>query len=333
MGLAVAEAAATMPDVDLIVGHRDLRRAEQTAARFGAIEATDDYASLARRDDLDILVTACRSSENPDLLVEAAGHGMHLISVKPFALSRSDATRVHAAVEGAGVLFFPWESGNRVGGRFRQIHGWVTEGRIGRPVSATYVMRSSVPRQPWPGESGETWWLDPAHVPGGGWIDHSIYAIDTLRWLFDAEVTSIGGIVARLVDDAIAPALEDYGLAAVQFDGGAGASVEVTWTAAPGAFYETFQLVGTDGSIMVDSTNPNRASVVGHVDPFAGRIEVQLPTGGDTPLAALIRAMRGDERLSVGVEDACRNLDACLTFYEASAHGRMLDPGAAEVRS
>jgi predicted dehydrogenase len=326
-GLAAADAAATIPDVELIIGHRDTAHAEETAARFGAVEVTTDFTSLARRDDIDILITACRSSDNPDVCIEAAQHGMNIISVKPFATNRGDAERVRDAVQRAGVLFFPWESAQRLGDRYRAIEGWIDEGRIGRPVSAAYVMRAHVPRIPWPGESGDTWWLDPAHVPGGGWIDHAIYAVDSMRGLFGAEVGAIGGIVARLVDPSLAPALEDYGVATLTMTSGAGASIEVTWTAAHGAFFETMQIVGTEGSIVAGTDNPGRATLIGNVAPFEGRVETAFPRRDDNAVAAMIRAMRGEASLPAGIDDAVRNLDACLTFYEAASAGRTLPVG------
>jgi predicted dehydrogenase len=326
-GLAVAEAAAKLPDVELIIGHRDRAHAEEAAARFGAVEVTTDFASLASRDDIDILVTACRSSENPDLCIEAARHGTNIISVKPFATNRDDAERVRAAVEQFGVVFFPWEAAQRLGARYRAIQNWIGEGRIGQPVSATYIMRAHVPRIPWPGETGDTWWLDPAYVPGGGWIDHAIYAIDSLRGLFGAEIGAIGGVVARLVDPSLPPALEDYGVATLTMTSGPGASIEVTWTAAHGAFYETFQIVGTEGSIITGSDTPGRAALIGNVAPFEGRIETAISRRDDNAVAAMIRAMRGEEALPAGVDDAVRNLDACLTFYEAASAGRTLPVG------
>src|SRR5437868_11396904 len=89
IGLDAARAAAAHPDVDLIVvAHRDAARAQEAAERFGAAEATGDYAGVASRDDLDVVVTACRTGDNAALCVEAARHGTHIVSVKPIAMTR-----------------------------------------------------------------------------------------------------------------------------------------------------------------------------------------------------------------------------------------------------
>lgn len=322
IGLAAARAAQAHPDVELVVvAHRDAARAQETAARYGAAETTSDYESVARRDDLDAIVTACRTSENAALCVEAAQRGDHILSVKPIAMTRQDAARVKGAVERAGVHFMSWESTHRLDGSYRQLKTWIDDGRIGQPISGLHVMRSTLPTQEWPGVEGRTWWLDPAHVPGGGWLDHSIYTIDTFRWLFGSEVNSAGGVVSTLAHQGLPPGLEDFGLAALTFGGAQVASVEVTWTAAPGAFLNTTHVVGTEGAIVLDGHLPGRAHVSGHTAPFSGWSTVALPENAGSPLDHLVAAIREGTALPAGVDDACRNLDACLTFYEAAREG------------
>jgi predicted dehydrogenase len=322
IGLDAARAAAAHPDVDLIVvAHRDAARARETAERFGAAEATGDYAGVVSRDDLDVVVTACRTSDNAALCVEAARHGTHIVSVKPIAMTRAEAARVKEAVDQAGVHFFSWESGYRLSRRYQHLKSWIDEGRIGRPVSGLHVQRAGKPTQVWPGVQGETWWLDPAHAPGGGWVDHAIYAVDLFRWLFGDEVVSAGGTVATLVHKDLTPGLEDFGLAALTFGGGQVASLEVTWTGAPGAHIMATHIVGSDGAIVLDPTAPGRATVSGRFAPFSGWCTVPLPDDDRDPVASMVTALRDDTPLPAGVADACRNLDVCLTFYEAARAG------------
>lgn len=322
IGLDAARAAAAHPAVDLVVvAHHDLARAQETAQRCGAAEATTDYQSVVRRDDLDVVVTACPTAENAALCIEAAQHGTHILSVKPIAMTREQAARVKEAVVRAGIHFMSWESHYRLDRRYQQIKAWIAEGRIGRPVSGLYVLRCGTPTQPWPGVQGPTWWLDPAQAPGGGWLDHAIYAIDTFRWLFGGEVVSVGGLAATLVHTELAPSFEDFGLATLAFTQGQIASVEVTWTGAPGSFYTATQVVGSEGAIALDSLAPGRATISGHYEPFSGWSSVTLPQNESNPLGSLVAAIQEGSALPAGADDACRNLDVCLTFYEAAREG------------
>lgn len=322
IGLDAARAAAAHPAVDLVVvAHRDEARAREIAERFGAAEATADYTSVVSRDDLDVVVTACRTSDNAALCVEAAQHGMHIISVKPIAMTREDAARIKDAVERAGVHFLSWESLYRLSSRYKQLKSWIDEGRIGRPVSGAFVVRCGVPTQQWPGMTGPTWWLDPVHVPGGGWLDHAIYTVDTLRWLFGSEVITVGGTVSTLMHPELAPGIEDFGLAALIFRGQQVASVEATWTGAPDAFITTTHIMGSDGGIVLDSIRPDRAAISGHFAPFSGWSTVSLPDNDSNPMASMVTALREGSALPAGVADACRNLDVCLAFYAAARDG------------
>jgi predicted dehydrogenase len=100
IGLDAAEAAAAHPDVELVVvAHRDAARAQETAERFGAAEATSDCVRVVSRDDFDVVVTACRTGDNAALCVEAARHGTHLLSVKPIAMTHQEAARIKDAVD------------------------------------------------------------------------------------------------------------------------------------------------------------------------------------------------------------------------------------------
>ena len=117
------------------------------------------------------------------------------------------------------------------------------------------------------------------------------------------------------------PGIEDFGLAALTFGGGQVASLEVTWTGAPGASSTATHIVGSNGAIMLDHAAPGRATVSGHFEPFSGWCTVPLPDNDRHPVASMVAALREGVSLPAGVADACRNLDVCLTFYEAARAG------------
>jgi predicted dehydrogenase len=165
------------------LAHRDEGVARETAEKHGGVPWSVDPLEIAQRPDVDLVVTACTTRENPDVCVAAARNGKHIVSVKPMAMTLAEGERIATAVREAQVLFFPFESLVRLSAATRQYKQWIEEGRIGRPTAALTVLSGSVPRQDWPGRSVErTWWMDPAQVPGGGWIDHAIYVTLTWSW-------------------------------------------------------------------------------------------------------------------------------------------------------
>jgi predicted dehydrogenase len=123
----------------------------------------------------------------------------------------------------------------------------------------------------WPGRRNDkTWWRDPSKVPGGGWLDHAIYQVDQLRWILNDEVVKVTGVAKTLAHPELPKELEDFGVALLEFGGGAVATVEVTWTARSGAGLSLLQYVGTEGQIVHDQTLTGKVSVVGNFETPAG---------------------------------------------------------------
>src|SRR6266540_4117438 len=282
-----------MPDNHYRIGiagfaHRDAPTISQYAQEKGIPSVTTDYASIARRDDVDILVTACPTSENVELCLDAARRGKHILSVKP----------------------------------------WLSEGRIGKPISATNIQRAGLggASQDWPGRRNDnTWWRTPSMVPGGGWLDHAIYQIDALRFMLDDEVARVGGVAKTLAHPELQAPLEDFGVAIVEFRNGLVATIEVTWTAPQAGGLSQTQIVGTEGQIVYDPTVTGRVSVSGKFEgPAGGGWTTFSPPwrGGGQPLDHVLDVIEGKTKPAATVDDARANVAACLAFYEAARAGQ-----------
>lgn len=311
------------------IAHRDAAKAEATAQRFGVPHWTTDYASLVDRSDVDLVATACTTAENPALCRAAAAAGKHIISVKPLALSVADAQSIAKAVKAAGVHFASFDAYWRLSPVYQRIQQWVGEGRIGKVLSAYTLLRSPLPTQVWPGEHGETWWLDPAKVPGGGWLDHSIYHIDFLRWLLQDEVVKVSGEVANVKYPDLR-GLEDYGASNLTFKGGARAICEVTWTAPKAGGLSQLHLTGEEGQIVYDPVLSGKLAVTGKFADAGGPsgwLLSNAPSGPSSFLEHLASAVQDGTPLCSGVEDAIANLRVALAFYEAARSGKSVQVG------
>ena len=303
--------------------HRRTTYLEAAAEEFGIPYTTDDYLEIVRRDDVDVVVAACTAVEAPALCLEAAQHGKHIICVKPMALTLDDADAVVAAVNHAGVGFFPLEALQASGGAARQYGQWLQEGRIGDPISATVIRRGGLPTQEWPGvHVARTWWLDAGKAPGGGWIDHAIYDVHMLRKLLQAEVVRVTGATANLVHKDIP--LEDFGVATLTFDNGVVATLEVTWSSGPEAGMHAFQLVGTEGQIATDGIS-GKLAVRGNFAPWQGWVLSDNARGeSDSSIELMVDYVRHGTPLPATVEDGRQNLAVCLAFYEGARHDRVV---------
>lgn len=345
--------ASRRGDAEVVaVAHSNAANRQLLATQWNIPHQTDDYLSVATDPDVDVVVTACTTAENVDLCLAAVEHGKHLVLVKPCAMTVADAERLASAVARAGVLAVPFESHTRFQPHARSISRWVQEGLIGTPLSATMVSRYSIhgAQLDWPGQPNpNAWWMDPARVPGGGWMDHSIYLIDWLRWTLQDEPVAITGMSRTLVHKDLDPQKEDFGVALVEFSRGVVATVEVTWSSPKDNGLTNWQFAGSDGNLVYDgSVNPSivvRSSQVTAAPSAWHTLQPDtypVPTGtmsagrghaGDSyrtsmsagPLDHLLDCLADGTRPIATIDDSVLTLRACLAFYEASRTGKTVN--------
>lgn len=322
--IPLAEAIAAHPGAVLAgIADKDLARARQVAAKTGEPPVTADLQRLIKDDSIDVIASFVSVDQNPDIVVAAAEAGKHIVSVKPLALTLAEADRIRAAVHKSGVVFVPGESRSRGAAQNQWLKEYVSSGRLGRITSAQFSLNGSLPMS-WPGsEHDGGWWADPKRGPGGGWIDHSLYQIDRMRWLLGEEVAEVSGRVANLVHSQLA--VEDYGHAIVVFDGGAVASIEDTWSGPAGGSRIATSIVGTAGALHMD-TSTKMIGVIENEGAHTGWVHFVSPPDHTVGLEEILAAVRQPEKAIGTVDDAWENLSAALAFYEAAAAGTTVKP-------
>lgn len=327
--IPLVRALASRPDTELVgICDANIDRAREVAAQVGLDRVTDNAQDLLDDAQVQAIASFVSVDANPAMCVAAAKAGKHILSIKPLARTLPEADQIVAAVREAGVVFVPAESRMRESAQNKKLYEWVRSGTLGRIVNATLSLNGGLPHG-WPGQDDPGWFIDPDRAPGGAWIDHSIYQIDLMRWLLGEEVKAISGRTGNMLHKDLG--VEDYGHAIVEFTGGAIATVEDTWTSPAGAHRVTTSLVGTKGSVAVDSLTGN-LSLFGPGGPLPGWVHGRTPGSDVDGLDGMLAAIAGTAEPIATVEDAWENLSACVAFYQASASGQMVEPAHLAVR-
>lgn len=312
------------PNAEVVaVAHVDRAQASDIEQRFGVTVGTSLEDAITR-DDVDIVACNVSTDQNARLCRLALEAGKAVVAIKPMAMTLAEADEVVATVAHTGGRYLPNDAARRLSSWNLQFTEWIRAGKIGRVLSAHLAFRAPLP-QVWPGASEPGWFADPARHPGGAFIDHAIYHVDVLRWLFGAEVESVTGMTANLRHDL---PVEDYGHGIFTFANGAVGTIEDTWTAEAGAPREIIEIVGERGALAMDSAT-GKMSLTGDFG-LPGWLQASPPAATTGFVQHAIRCMTGDEEPISTPADARANLAACLAFYESARSGQAVRVGTAE---
>ncbi|OLP58837.1 NAD-binding protein [Xaviernesmea oryzae] len=160
------------------IASRDEDKAKYMAARFGIEKAYGSYAALLADPEIDAIYNPLPNHLHVPMTIRALEQGKPVLCEKPIALTADEAERLAAAQQASG-LHVAEAFMVRHHPQWKTAHALIAKGRLGE-VQAIQTIFS--------------YYLDdPANVRnqadigGGGLYDVGCYAINTARFLFDAE--------------------------------------------------------------------------------------------------------------------------------------------------
>ena len=335
----LARALREYPKASLAgVAWHDRDHLREFAGTFG-VEAYVDYDALLSRDDIDVVHLAAPVSELSDLAIRSARAGKHVILGKPMAMTLAQADAMVAAVESAGVACVPQQGVMRL--RFAELKRRIASGAIG-PIAVVHMTCRWSIAEDWLNSGTPGWFADPAHVPGGAFVDEGIYWIDLVPWLVESEIVQVEAKMANLVHRDIA--VEDWGLATLTLAGGVVATLEASWTInAPVKTRPSpkqnavvrLEVIGQRGEIADQWFRaPGRAVLAAGASDWVFERQSEEPFGPAKPMALdhLIECVETGRRPVTTIREARRALAVALAAYESARSGRpvRVDPVNAE---
>jgi predicted dehydrogenase len=243
-----------------VVWSRTLSRAQEQAAKHGVAEATDDFASLLRRNDIDAVAIATPPTAHYEMVLAALRAGKHVLCEKPFTLNAAQARELTEAAAAARLT-------GMVGHEFRfapqrlYIKELLDQGQIGAPQVAQLEMFMGGRR---PAATPPP--LNPAGsvANGGGMLGGlGSHFIDGLRHWF-GEVEAVSGVLRTLRPDRTDAATgrivqtdaEDTFQFALTFASGVVASMTASSGVGPGMGGRTY-IGGLEGALFAEQRGGN----------------------------------------------------------------------------
>jgi UDP-N-acetyl-2-amino-2-deoxyglucuronate dehydrogenase len=291
----------------------DLDRARAFAAEYGIAHAVAGLDDLL--DSNPAAVTVCTPHPvHEQVVVWAAGAGLHVLCEKPIAVELAAADRMIAATERAGVTFGVvfqrrfWPAAQR-------IRAAIDDGRLGRPVLGEVSVLLHRPGEYYAADAWRGRW----DTDGGGVLmTQAIHQIDLLAWFF-GEPVRVSGFIRTHTHGAHIET-EDAASAVVAFASGATATITAT-TGANHNLGNRVTVIGETGAIASVLEFPEGAEGVNEIWTLPGETHLSTPFDATLPARPDIGAInaRLADFHTLQVQDFA---DAVLTGREPAVTGR-----------
>ena len=308
---------AERPDCRLAAIWDDVHdRGQRYAAESGAAFVGDLHAVIARQ-DVDGFIICAENTRHLRLLKAAIPAGKPIFCEKPFTTSTAEAAEAMALIRRHGTIvhmgyFNPFSPA------MQGVAAMLAENKLGKLTHARFRNAHHAAYGRWFDSPDLAWFTDPALAGGGAFMDMGTHAVHLLRTLLGPAER----VFARITNTAgIYPAVDDYGVALVQFASGVTATVEAGWVqnAGPGGL----EISGSSATLYNDAK-------LGYVTVRPKEEPVAVPQGAGKPTCVerLIAAIGGQvSRAELDADLAC-SIDAVAIVqaaYESSAAGRWVD--------
>ncbi len=301
------------------------------AAAAGKAHGTKLCASpseLLARDDVSAVVIAAETNRHAELVEAAAAAGKDIVLQKPMALTLTEANRIVAAVERAGIRFtMAWQM--RVDPQNLEIKRLIDSGVLGRIFMVR--RRHGLPTHTWKWFA-DSWHADPT-ANRDIWVDDASHPIDLLHWWLGAPATVMAEI--GTLHNPKVPS--DNGIAVFRYADGTFAEVSCSFTCVAGE--NTTEIVGEAGVVIqnygdVPSANvPRPPDGVGLKWYLHGTgkwtiSEISSPTAHGERIAALAgpigEFLLGRREAIASVQSGRESLRLLLACYNSAGQGRRI---------
>ncbi len=253
------------------------------ALRYGFERSSSDWRAVVTDQDVDIVDIVTPNNLHAEIAIAAAAAGKHIICEKPLARSGDEALTMLDAVEKAGVTHMVAFNYRRTPA-VAMAKKLIDEGAIGDVINfrGTYL-------QDWSADpDGPLSWRFQKVIAGSGALgDIASHVVDIARYLV-GEVTAVNAILKtwiadrptqeggldqlgaaqKLTDRPRAKVdVDDEVLTMIRFENGAVGSLEATRNAHGRNNFLTFEVHGTQGSILFDYEHRDQLQVAFADDP------------------------------------------------------------------
>ena len=237
--------AFRVPGAELVAAcSPDAEERAWATQKLGVKSTYADYAELLKHPGLDTVFLVTPNTVHPEQIIAGLKAGKHVFCEKPLSMVLDECVAVESEAAKHPRLKTMIGYVRRFDASYQDAHKRIASGAIGRP----FIVRSQTTDMNDP--SG--FFVRFAPKSGGIFVDMSVHDVDAIRWLLGSpkptRVFSVGTIA---VHHGLKECGDiDNGIAVVEFDNGAMATIYASRTQAHG-HETTTEIIGTEGRLFV----------------------------------------------------------------------------------
>ena len=299
--------------------------AQAFAERFSVPRHFTDYRRLLEMPEIELVVVGTPNDTHARIALDVAAAGKHLVMEKPLALSLADADRMIEACRKANVKLMYAEE-LCFAPKYVRLKQLLASGALGRPILVKQSEKHDGPH------AAHFW--DVERSGGGVTMDMGCHAVEFFRWMLGRpQITSVYAQMSTSVHGERTRG-EDNAILILEFEGGATAIAEESWTK-PGGMDDRAEVHGSQGVAYADLLHGNAIetySAVGYdyAVEKAGSTkgwsftiyEEAWNYGFHGEMAHFVDCVLHDRTPLVTGEDGRAVLEAVFAAYESARTGR-----------
>jgi UDP-N-acetyl-2-amino-2-deoxyglucuronate dehydrogenase len=238
-----ARAALAIPDeaISAICG-TNMQNVERLTREYGGKAFTDYNAFLAHK-PMDLVMIGSPSGLHAQQGIDAAHHGLHVLTEKPIDITAARADELIAATRAAnvklGVMFQ-----DRVKPDIQRLKRLIDSGALGKILFVDARVKWYRP----PDYYGKSKWRGTMKLDGGGALmNQGVHTVDLILWV----VGDVTRVQSRLATSLHKIESEDTAVAILEFANGALGTIQATTAAYPG-YQRRVEITGTEGTVILE---------------------------------------------------------------------------------
>ncbi len=321
--ISETHARAALANSDVVISAiygTNMQNVERLAREYGGKAFTDYNAFLAHK-PMDLVMIGSPSGLHAKQGIDAAHHGLHVLTEKPIDITAARADELIAAARAAnvklGVMFQ-----DRVKPDIQRLKRIVDNGALGKILFVDARVKWYRP----PDYYGKSKWRGTMKLDGGGALmNQGVHTVDLILWV----VGDVTRVQSRLATALHKIESEDTAVAILEFAHGAIGTIHATTAAYPG-YQRRVEITGTEGTVILehdriialDLKNPATVEQAPEApkdtNPSASSAAVTDIRGHQKILEDFLRAIRTNGKPVCDGEEGRKSVALIEAIYRAS---------------